>query len=75
MTTRRSKVIALAAVLGLGLVACSEQPQVVSYEQGEYSGKTDARPWEGPVYNGDKTAWEQAMRARVRGQNEYTRVE
>jgi hypothetical protein len=74
MTTRNT-VIALAATLGLGLAACSEEPQVVSYDQGKYSGKADTRPWEGPVYNGDKDAWEKAMRARMRGQNEYVRVE
>jgi uncharacterized lipoprotein len=73
--TTRSKVIALAAVLGLVLAACGEQPQVVRYEQGKYQGNSDTRPWEGPVFNGDKGAWEQAMRARVRGQNEYARVE
>ena len=64
-----------AAVAAAVLAGCSESPQVVSYENGKYSGKADARPWEGGEFKGDKGAWEQAMRNRVRAQNEYKRVE
>ncbi len=65
-----------AAVAALLLLAgCSEEPQVVQYEQGRYQGKADARPWEGGAFNGDKTAWERALHDRVRSQNEYQRVE
>ncbi len=65
--------VALGAVVALGLTACSEQPQVIVYEQGEYQGKADARPWDGPAFKGDKTAWEAAIKNRARGQNEYSR--
>ncbi|KON81625.1 hypothetical protein PA01_08440 [Azoarcus sp. PA01] len=57
------------------LAGCGEEPQVVRYEQGEYQGKADARPWEGGSFNGDKAAWERALHERVRSQNEYQRVE
>ncbi|NMG74613.1 hypothetical protein [Aromatoleum diolicum] len=66
----------LAASLAASLLAgCGEQPQVAKYEDGKYSGKADTRPWEAGAFKGDKGAWEQAMRNRVRGQNEYKRVE
>lgn len=66
----------LAASLVAALLAgCGEEPQFAKYEDGKYSGKADTRPWEGGAFKGDKGAWEQAMRNRVRGQNEYKRVE
>ena len=67
--------VVLAVSLVALLAGCGEQPQVAKYEQGKYSGKADTRPWEGGAFKGDKGAWEQAMRNRVRGQNEYKRVE
>ncbi len=68
-------VIGLSAALGLVLAGCGEQPQVARYEQGTYQGKADNPPWDGPAFNGDKAAWERAVRERTRGQNEYVRVE
>lgn len=47
----------LAASALLGLSACSEVPQVTVYEQGQYRGKSDARPWEGGEFKGDRAAW------------------
>ena len=63
---------ALAATL---LAGCGERPQVVDYKDGKYSGKADQRPWEAGTFKGDKGAWEQALRNRIRSQNEYKRVE
>ena len=65
----------LAASALLGLSACSEVPQVTVYEQGQYRGKTDARPWEGGEFKGDRAAWEKALKERSRGQNEYNRIQ
>ena len=45
------------------------------YEQGQYRGKTDARPWEGGEFKGDRAAWEKALKERARGQNEYNRIQ
>ena len=78
MRARKLKSISLAALAGaalLGLAACSEVPQVTVYEQGQYRGKTDARPWEGDGFKGDRAAWEKALKERSRGQNEYNRIQ
>lgn len=72
---RRSAVMGCGVALALGLAACGEQPQVVVYEQGRYQGKTDAAPWDGPPFNGERAAWEAALKNRARGQNEYNRSE
>lgn len=73
----RLVVTGLAAVLALAVSACGEKPQT----QG--AGKTDANPYTGTGSNfaspgwkqGDKTSWEQHMRARTQNtQNEYTRT-
>ena len=78
MSTRKLKSITLAALAGValtGLSACSEVPQVTVYEQGQYRGKADTRPWEGGEFNGDRAAWEKALRERARGQSEYNRIQ
>ena len=78
MSTGKLKSIALATLAGaalLGLSACSEVPQVTVYEQGQYRGKSDTRPWEGTEFNGDRAAWEQALKQRARGQSEYNRIQ
>ena len=71
-----TRILTLLAVAGtLGLAACGERPQIVEYKQGQYQGKADTRPWEGPAFKGDKVAWENALRNRNQSQNEYKRVE
>jgi hypothetical protein len=64
-------------VMGLALGACGEKAQVAGVAK-----KTDAKPWEGVVNGngaasdwkpGDQKAWEEHMRARAQGQNEYSR--
>ena len=78
MSARKLKSIPLASLAGaalLGLAACREVPQVTVYEQGQYRGKTDARPWEGGEFKGDRAAWEKALKERSRGQNEYNRIQ
>lgn len=67
----------LALATSLALAACGEKPQT----QG--GSKADANPYTGTGSNfaspgwkaGDKTSWEQHMRARTQNtQNEYTRT-
>lgn len=72
---KRLACLAMSGGLLGGLAACSEVPQVTVYEQGQYSGKTDTRPWEGGEFNGDREAWEKALRERARGQSEYNRIQ
>lgn len=65
----------LAASLSLALLGgCKESPQVLDKKAGEYQGKVDTRPWEGPAYKGDKAAWESDLRARSGNQNELRRM-
>ena len=71
---RRVVTLAAIAALAAGLVACGERPQVVQYKQGVYQGKPFTQPYAAPPYNGDKVAWENAVRERARNQNEYNRT-
>ena len=68
------KALLIPVAAAFVLSACGEYPQVVNYKQGEYQGKTDARPHDGPPWNGDKAKWENDIRARGQNQNEYKRV-
>ena len=60
------------------LIGCGEKPQTTTASV----KKTDAQAWQGTdnpyVANGwkagDRTSWEEQMRARARGQNEYVRI-
>ena len=65
--------IVAGAVLLLA-AGCGESPTVTVYKQGQYQGKPDTRPWDGATFNGDRAAWEKAIKARNEGQNEYSRV-
>jgi len=69
-----TRVAALALLSTLALAACGERPQVVQYKQGVYQGKPFTQPYAAPPYNGDKTAWESAVKERARNQNEYNRI-
>lgn len=58
----------------IGLSACGEYPQAVTYKPGNYQGKSDTRPWEGGQFAGNKQAWENALTNRNQAQNEYKRA-
>lgn len=71
------KTTVVLASLALVLAACGEKPQFAQ------TRKSDAQPWSGtasPAYaasgwkQGDEASWEEQMRNRAQGQNEYTRV-
>jgi len=65
------------AALAAALAGCGERAQTAT----PASKKSDAKPWEGgvPAYAtgnwkaGDQNAWEEQMRVRAQGQNEYSR--
>lgn len=67
-------IIALAALLPLGLTACGEKSQVVQYKAGKYQGKPDSPPWENEQFKGNKDSWENAIKTRQMAQNEYLRT-
>ena len=60
----------ILAIAVLGLAACGEQQQVVTYKQGKYQGKPDTAPWG----DGERAAWETKIKARQLTQNEYKRI-
>ena len=68
--------------LALGLAACGEREQVVVYKQGKYQGKPDGRPWDNAPLSygsakwtpGDRMSWENQIKVRNDGQNEYKRI-
>ncbi len=65
-------IIVCAAVLGLA--ACGERPQEITYKQGTYQGKPDSQPWAAEPFKGDQKAWELALKDRAQAQNEYKRT-
>jgi hypothetical protein len=74
--------IALALLGSIGLTACGELDQSVSYKDGKFRGKHDNPPWDSqaPSYTtgewtkGDQYSWDRQMKARSEGQNENTRI-
>ena len=73
--------VALIALLGASLTACSEKPQSASYKDGSYRGKPDGRPWDNAPpppaaawSKGDQGAWENHIRERNAAQNENRRI-
>ena len=74
----------LLLMIAFGLAACGEREQVVVYKQGKYQGKPDARPWDneplaaefrgGKWTKGDRTSWEEQIKARQLAQHEHRRI-
>lgn len=66
--------IAIAALAALA--ACSERPQDatgIKTDKTAFSGT--GLPYQAPGWTpGDKTSWEQQLRTRGQGQNEYVKV-
>jgi predicted secreted protein len=65
-------------MIAAAATACSEKPQTVTAS----SKKSDGKAWDAArnAYvvdgwkSGDQAGWEQQMRLRAQGQNEYSRV-
>lgn len=69
-------VAGLVCIVAL-LAACSEKPQTADMR------KSDSQPWAGAPGDpyvasgwkpGDQASWEEQMRKRAQGQNEYSRA-
>ena len=79
MIRRFTLTLASAAVL-LGLVACGDQPQEmnsagVKQDNAPYTGVGKSQYLQSGWSAGDKTSWEQQLKARAQyGQNDYTRM-
>jgi hypothetical protein len=70
---KRMLAIAVAAALPWLVSGCGESPDVTVYKQGKYQGKPDSSPWDNDRFKGDKVAWENEIKRRNQGQNEYSR--
>jgi hypothetical protein len=70
----RGLLIGASCAALLAVAGCGERPQVVNYKQGDYQGKLDTPPYKAAPFNGDRQAWENAIRARQQNQNEYKRA-
>jgi outer membrane protein assembly factor BamE (lipoprotein component of BamABCDE complex) len=72
---RRTLILAAAALLAaVALAGCGERPQTISYKQGTYQGKPDARP-AAAQFNGNQQQWENEIKTRNQVQNEYRRIQ
>ena len=75
-------VLALAAATATG---CGERDQTLQLgsSSGTYQGKPDGKPWDNSPTSygssqwpqGDRGAWERAIKARNQAQNEYVRTQ
>lgn len=69
-----------AATMALGLAACGDKPQEmngagVKQDGAPYTGVGKSQYVQGGWTTGDKTSWEQQLKARAQyGQNDYTRM-
>jgi predicted outer membrane protein len=72
--TSRVLMISAIAVAAAGLAGCGEKASVTVSKQGKYQGKPDNLPWQGAPFNNNQAEWENAIKARTIGQNEYVRV-
>jgi hypothetical protein len=70
---RKVLVMAAAVALTTAAAGCGERSAVTVYQQGQYPGKPDKQPWDNDQFKGDKLAWENAIKKRNEGQNEYSR--
>lgn len=77
-------ILIIAAAALVGLAACSEENQVVMFDEpGEYKGKPDELPWNSAPLGygtaewdkGNKQSWESQLKRRVMAQNETVRIE
>lgn len=76
---RRPLALLCAAALAASLAACGERPQTAQASSGK---RSDTPAWQGATNPylaggwkpGDATSWEQHMRQRTQGQNDYARA-
>ena len=81
LSIRQLAVVSCAAVTLL-TVGCSKVDPETGHKPGNYSGKSDTRPFQaerseftyGNWNSGDKAAWESNLRARNQNQNEYSKT-
>lgn len=58
---------------GVLLTACTEKPQ--DYTPGKSTAAYDPPPYAAAPFAGDRQGWQEAVKRRATGQNEYVRVQ
>ena len=77
---QRTLTIAALAAAAMALSACGDQPQAmngsgVKQDGAPYQGVGSSQYAQGGWKAGDRTSWEQQLKARAQyGQNDYTRM-
>lgn len=77
---RRFTLTLVSTAVLLGLAACGDQPQEmnsagVKQDNAPYTGVGKSQYLQSGWNAGDKTSWEQQLKARAQyGQNDYTRM-
>jgi hypothetical protein len=64
----------VATAIALAIAGCGERPQVIQYKQGTYQGKPDTPAYSNAPFNGNRQQWENEIKTRNQGQNEYARI-
>ena len=67
----------VGVVLAMGLCACSEKPQTATHRKADghaYEGTGNSAYTAAGWKAGDAASWEQVMKERAQGQNEYSRA-
>ena len=67
-------IITAGFALACSVAGCGEKPTATVYKQGQYQGKPDSQPWANNTFKNDQGSWENAIKARNNGQNEYARI-
>ncbi len=71
----RSILIVSLAGLAFALSACTEKPQTQTRKSDSKAWEAKASGYTAPGFKaGDQAAWEEQMRKRAQGQNEYSRA-
>jgi hypothetical protein len=76
MTLRTLKTLLTLSAFALVLSACGEKPQTVEARKSDTKASDGASgPYVASGWTpGDAASWEEQMRKRVQGQNEYSRA-
>ena len=71
----RSFLLAATTGLLLALAGCTEKPQTQTRKSDSKAWEATASGYTAPGFKaGDQAAWEEQMRNRAQGQNEYSRA-
>lgn len=72
---RQRSIVAGVLAMAVALVACTEKPQTTSRKDDSKAFQSASGAYVADGWKvGDEASWEQQMRNRAQGQNEYSRT-